>query len=165
MINKSKASGAILCVSLLAFILFVVYILYINQEMFYFRSDAVCGSMAHTVFLSSCLRYRYAGCYLGTYILCGYQSIPVTGKRLCADALACCLPACLCCRFRLLGLYLSNQRLLVLAIGGLSRHVAALVGSPLHPTQMAYCLVSVCLQHLSSTWVVCLAFYFMSCLC
>ena len=39
MINKSKASGAILCVSLLAFILFVVYILYINQEMFYTVHD------------------------------------------------------------------------------------------------------------------------------
>ena len=39
MIKKSKVSSAILYVSLLAFILFVVYILYINQEVFYTAHD------------------------------------------------------------------------------------------------------------------------------
>ena len=37
--NKSKLSGAILYGSLLAFILFVVYILYVNQEVFYTAHD------------------------------------------------------------------------------------------------------------------------------
>ena len=39
MTNKSKLSGAILYVSLLAFIVFAVYILYINQEVFYMAHD------------------------------------------------------------------------------------------------------------------------------
>ena len=39
MIKKSKVSSAILYVSLLAFILFVVYILYINLEVFYTAHD------------------------------------------------------------------------------------------------------------------------------
>ena len=39
MIKKSIASSAALCVSLLAFILFAVYVLYINQEVFYTAHD------------------------------------------------------------------------------------------------------------------------------
>ena len=39
MINKSKVSGAVLYGSLLAFIAFVVYVLYINQEVFYTAHD------------------------------------------------------------------------------------------------------------------------------
>ena len=39
MINKSKVSVAVLYGSLLAFLLFAVYILYINQEVFYTAHD------------------------------------------------------------------------------------------------------------------------------
>ena len=39
MINKNKLTGAAFYVSLLAFVLFVVYILYINQEVFYTAHD------------------------------------------------------------------------------------------------------------------------------
>ena len=39
MTNKNKLSRAILCVSLLTFILFVVYILYLNQEVLYTAHD------------------------------------------------------------------------------------------------------------------------------
>lgn len=39
MINKSKASDAVLYGCLLVFILFVAYLLYINQEVFYTAHD------------------------------------------------------------------------------------------------------------------------------
>ena len=39
MIGKNKVSGAILYASLLAFILFAIYVLYVNQEVFYTAHD------------------------------------------------------------------------------------------------------------------------------
>ena len=131
--TKNKISSIILYVSLLAFVSFVVYILYINQEVFYtahdrsefrspllpylavetFRPDAVCRCLANPTFLPTRFRFCRAGSYLGANFLGGNQSIPVTRKCLCTDALACSLPAHLSGRSRLLDLCLNHQRLLV----------------------------------------------------
>ena len=66
--NKSKVSGAILCVSLLAFIVFVVYLLYINQEVFYTahdRSEFVFGApFFHTLMSKPFGLMQYVGAWL-----------------------------------------------------------------------------------------------------
>ena len=66
--NKSKVSGAILCVSLLAFIVFVVYLLYINQEVFYTahdRSEFVFGApFFHTLMSKPFDLMQYVGAWL-----------------------------------------------------------------------------------------------------
>jgi hypothetical protein len=68
MINKSKLSGAILYGSLLAFILFVVYILYINQEVFYTahdRSEFIFGTpFFHTLMSKPFGLMQYVGAWL-----------------------------------------------------------------------------------------------------
>ena len=66
--NKSKASGTILCVSLLAFIVFVVYLLYINQEVFYAahdRSEFIFGApFFHTLMSTPFGLMQYVGAWL-----------------------------------------------------------------------------------------------------
>ena len=68
MIIKSKLSSAILYGSLLAFILFVVYILYINQEVFYTahdRSEFIFGAPFFQTLLSKPFGLmRYVGAWL-----------------------------------------------------------------------------------------------------
>ena len=68
MTKKSKASGAILYGSLLAFILFVVYILYINQEVLYTahdRSEFIFGApFFHTLMSKPFGLMQYVGAYL-----------------------------------------------------------------------------------------------------
>ena len=71
--NKSKASGAILYASLLTFISFVVYILYINQEVLYTaheRSEFIFGApFFHTLMSKPFGLMRYVGAWL-TQLLC-----------------------------------------------------------------------------------------------
>ena len=73
MINKSKVSGAILYGSLLVFILFVVYILYINQEVFYTahdRSEYIFGSpFFHRLISKPFGLMQYVGAWL-TQLFC-----------------------------------------------------------------------------------------------
>ena len=73
MTTKSKVSGAILYGSLLAFILFVVYILYINQEVFYTahdRSEFIFGApFFHTLMSKPFGLMRYVGAWL-TQLFC-----------------------------------------------------------------------------------------------
>ena len=68
MITKSKVSSTILYASLLAFILFVVYILYINQEVFYTaydRSEFIFGApFFHTLMSKPFGLMRYVGAWL-----------------------------------------------------------------------------------------------------
>ena len=107
--TPNKTSKVLLYVSLLAFILFAVYILYINQETFYTAHDRSeflfgapffhtlmtkpCRGLAHTTLLSSGFRCGGVGGDMGAHLLCGDESVPVEGKCHCADALACRLPA------------------------------------------------------------------------
>ena len=69
--NKSKLSSAILNVSLLAFIAFGVYILYINQEVFYTahdRSEFIFGApFFHTLMSKPFGLMRYVGAWLTQY--------------------------------------------------------------------------------------------------
>ena len=71
--NKSKLSDAILYGSLLAFIAFAVYILYINQEVFYTahdRSEFVFGApFLHTLLSKPFGLTQYAGAWL-TQLFC-----------------------------------------------------------------------------------------------
>ena len=71
--NKSKASSAILYVSLLAFISFVVYILYINLEVLYTahdRSEFIFGApFFHTLMSKPFGLMRYVGAWL-TQLFC-----------------------------------------------------------------------------------------------
>ena len=71
--NKGKASGAILCVSLSAFIAFVVYLLYINQEVLYTahdRSEFVFGTPFFNTLMSKPFGLmRYVGAWL-TQLFC-----------------------------------------------------------------------------------------------
>ena len=73
MITKSKVSSTILYASLLAFILFVVYILYINQEVFYTahdRSEFIFGApFFHTLLSKPFGLMRYVGAWL-TQLFC-----------------------------------------------------------------------------------------------
>ncbi len=73
MTNKSKLSCAVLYVSLLAFISFVVYILYINQEVFYTahdRSEFIFGApFFHTLLSKPFGLTQYAGAWL-TQLFC-----------------------------------------------------------------------------------------------
>lgn len=73
MINKSKTSEAGLLVSLLAFILFVGYVLYINQEVFYTahdRSEFLVGTpFFHTLVSKPFGLMQYAGAWL-TQLFC-----------------------------------------------------------------------------------------------
>ena len=66
--KQSKLSGAILYGSLLAFIAFAVYILYINQEVFYTahdRSEFVFGApFLHTLLSKPFGLTQYAGAWL-----------------------------------------------------------------------------------------------------
>ena len=68
MINKSKVSDAILNGSLLAFIVFAVYILYINQEVFFTahdRSEFIFGApFFHTLLSKPFGLMRYVGAWL-----------------------------------------------------------------------------------------------------
>ena len=68
MINKSKLSGAVLYVSLLAFISFVVYILYINLEVLYTahdRSEFIIGDpFFHTLMSKPFGLMQYVGAWL-----------------------------------------------------------------------------------------------------
>ena len=71
--NKSKTSAAILCVSLSAFIAFVVYLLYINQEVLYTahdRSEFVFGTPFFNTLMSKPFGLmRYVGAWL-TQLFC-----------------------------------------------------------------------------------------------
>jgi len=73
MIKQSKLSGAILYGSLLVFILFVVYVLYINQEVFYTahdRSEFIFGApFFHTLMSKPFGLMRYIGAWL-TQLFC-----------------------------------------------------------------------------------------------
>ena len=73
MINKSKTSRAVLLVSLLAFILFVAYVLNINQEVFYTahdRSEFLVGTpFFHTLLSKPFGLTQYAGAWL-TQLFC-----------------------------------------------------------------------------------------------
>ena len=73
MINKSKVSVAVLYGSLLAFLLFAVYILYINQEVFYTahdRSEFVYGApFFHTLLSKPFGLMQYVGAWL-TQLFC-----------------------------------------------------------------------------------------------
>ena len=120
-------------------------------------SYAVCRRLANPAFLPSRFRFCRAGGYLGVDFLGGNQSIPVTRKCLCTDALACSLPAHVSSRSRLLDLCLNHQRLLVLTVGRFSHYAASLVGGTLHPAQMAPRLVSDRRLPLSGARVVCSA--------
>ena len=66
--TSNKVSKAILCVSLLAFIAFAVYILYINQEVFYTahdRSEFIFGApFFHTLMSKPFGLMRYVGAWL-----------------------------------------------------------------------------------------------------
>ena len=66
--NKSKVTGAIFYVSLLAFTLFVVYVLYINQEVFYTahdRSEFLYGApFFHTLMQKPFGLMQYVGAWL-----------------------------------------------------------------------------------------------------
>ena len=126
------------------------------------RPDAVCGSLAHPAVLSSRLGGLPIGSHLGTHIPRGCQGLPTPRSSCCADAPADSLSAHLDCRSWLLDLHLLHPRLLVLAVGRLSCHAAAPVGSPLHPTTMASCLVSAGLLHLSRAGMVCPALHVVS---
>ena len=68
MIKTSKASGAVLFVSLLTFFAFVVYILYINQEVFYTahdRSEFIFGApFFHTLMSKPFGLIQYVGAWL-----------------------------------------------------------------------------------------------------
>jgi len=73
MIKQSKLSGAILYGSLLVFILFVVYVLYINQEVFYTahdRSEFIFGApFFHTLMSKPFGLMQYVGAWL-TQLFC-----------------------------------------------------------------------------------------------
>ena len=73
MINKSKVSGIILYVSLLAFIVFTICILYLNQEVFYTahdRSEFIFGApFFHTLMSKPFGLMQYAGAWL-TQLFC-----------------------------------------------------------------------------------------------
>lgn len=73
MINKSKVSGVILYVSLLAFILFTGYILYLNQEVLYTahdRSEYIFGApFFHTLMSKPFGLMQYVGAWL-TMLFC-----------------------------------------------------------------------------------------------
>ena len=73
MINKSKLSEAVLYVSLLAFISFVIYILYINLEVFYTaqdRSEFIFGTpFFHTLMSKPFGLMQYVGAWL-TQLCC-----------------------------------------------------------------------------------------------
>ena len=73
MINKSKVSGIILYVSLLAFIIFTIYILYLNQEVLYTahdRSEFIFGApFFHTLISKPFGLMQYAGAWL-TQLFC-----------------------------------------------------------------------------------------------
>ena len=68
MINKNKLTGAVFYVSLLVFILFVAYILYINQEVFYTaheRSEFIFGApFFHTLLSKPFGLMQYVGAWL-----------------------------------------------------------------------------------------------------
>ena len=68
MINKSKLSGAVLYVSLLAFMAFVVYILYVNLEVLYTahdRSEFIFGApFFHTLMSKPFGLMQYVGAWL-----------------------------------------------------------------------------------------------------
>lgn len=71
MIKQFKASTTLLYVGLLAFIAFAVYILYINQEVFYTaheRSEFICGtSFFHTLMSKPFGLMQYVGAWLTQY--------------------------------------------------------------------------------------------------
>ena len=73
MINKNKVSGIVLYVSLLAFILFTISILYLNQEVFYTaydRSEFIFGApFFHTLLSKPFGLMRYVGAWL-TQLFC-----------------------------------------------------------------------------------------------
>jgi hypothetical protein len=73
MIKKSKTSGIILYVSFLAFILFTIYILYLNQEVFYTahdRSEFIFGTpFFHTLLSKPFGLMQYVGAWL-TQLFC-----------------------------------------------------------------------------------------------
>ena len=160
--TKNKISSIILYVSLLAFISFVVYILYINQEVFYTahdRSEFIYGApFFHTLLSKPFGLMQYIGAWL-TQLFCrpAFGSVVLAAIWVLTDALACSLPAHLSGRSRLLDLCLNHQRLLVLTVDRLSRHAAATVGGTLHPAQMAPRLVSDRRLPLSGARVVCSA--------
>ena len=68
MINQSKVSGSILYVSILAFILFTIYILYLNQEVLYTahdRSEFIFGTpFFHTLLSKPFGLMQYVGAWL-----------------------------------------------------------------------------------------------------
>ena len=68
MMKKSKVSGTVLYVSILAFILFVVYVLYINQEVLYTahdRSEFIFGApFFHTLLSKPFGVMQYVGAWL-----------------------------------------------------------------------------------------------------
>ena len=152
MINKNKLTGTVLSVSLLAFILFAVYVLYINQEVFYTahdRSEFVFGTpFFHTLMSKPFGLMRYAGAWLtqlfyypafGSAVLAaiwiliflvGIKAFRLQGS---ASALMLLPVACLLTSVVDLG-YWIYQRLLVLTVSRLSADAVAPVGSPLYAT-------------------------------
>ena len=101
---------------------FVVYTLYINQEVFYTahdRSEFIFG----TPFFDKLMQkpfglMQYAGAWLTLFF-----HKPAIGSSIC------CLSAHVGGRSRLLDLYLNDQRLLVLAVCRLSGDATASMGS------------------------------------
>ena len=74
MIGKNKVSGAILYASLLAFILFAIYVLYVNQEVFYTahdRSEFISGTPFFNRLLSKPFGLmQYVGAWLTQLFYC-----------------------------------------------------------------------------------------------
>ena len=145
MINK-KVSSVILYGSLLAFIAFVVYILFINQEVFYTahdRSEFLYGTPFFYTLLSKPFGLmQYVGAWLtqlfyhpaagaGALVAIWTLIFIVGAKAFRLQGSASALIN-LCCRFGLLDIYLHHQRLLVLAVSRLSRHAATPMGSAHH---------------------------------
>ena len=86
--NNSKATVAVLYVSLLAFMAFVVYILFINQEVLYMahdRSEFLYGApFFHTLMSKPFGLMRYVGAWL-TQLFCH----PVVGASVLAAIWVC----------------------------------------------------------------------------
>ena len=163
--TKNKISSIILYVSLLAFISFVVYILYINQEVFYTahdRTEFIFGTPFFNTLLSKPFGLmQYVGAWL-TQLFCrpAFGSVllasiwvliflvGIKAFRLKPSASALMLLPVAC---------LLTSVVDVLTVDRLSRHAAATVGGSLYPAQMAPRLVSDRRLPLSGARVVCSA--------
>ena len=160
--TKNKISSIILYVSLLVFVSFVVYILYINQEVFYTahdRTEFIFGApFFHTLLSKPFGLMQYAGAWL-TQLFCR----PAVGSAVLA-AIWVLIFLVGIKAFRLQG---SASALMLLPVACLLTSVVDLGywiyifpvrGGPLHAAQMASGLVSDRRLPLSGARVVCLAF-------